>query len=336
MEGSQFEQAVERFLRYLRSERRASGHTLDAYRRDLVRLARFLSERHGTVPAPARVTDEDLRAFVASRFGEVAAGTLARQLAAIRSFYRYLRRREDLDVDPSAALKMPKVARRLPLVLAVDEARRVVEAPGEAGGTSADEPVRRRDAAILELLYGCGLRLSELAGLRLRDVDLRSRRVRVLGKGNRERTVPLGEKAATALERYLAVRDGLRSSKRPPDSEALWRGRHGRALGVRRIQDIVRRCGQQGAGRSELHPHALRHSCATHMLEAGADLRIIQELLGHRSLGTTQRYTHVGMDHLQEVYARAHPLARSRPGRGGRTTGEDVSSDEVSGSGPRR
>ena len=315
MKGSLFEQAVERFLRYLRSERRVSEHTQDAYRRDLRMLARFLAERRGRVPAPSDVTDEDLRAFVASRFGEVAPATLARQLAAVRSFYRYLRRREALDVDPSAVLKMPKVTRRLPLVLAVDEAQRVVEAPSGSGESPADDPGACRDAAMMELLYGCGLRLSELAGLRLHDVDLRSRRVRVRGKGNRERTVPIGEKAAAALERYLALRDALRSSRRAPDQDALWRGRHGRALGARRIQDIVRWYGQLGAGRSELHPHALRHSCATHMLEAGADLRIIQELLGHRSLSTTQRYTHVSVDHLQEVYARAHPLARSRPVR---------------------
>ncbi len=311
-------EAIVRFERHLRAERRASPHTIAAYGRDLRQLEHFLRERGDPSPRPEQVSTAALRAFVAARFDESKPSTLGRKVAAMRSFFRYLRRREGLERDPAAGLRLPKRPRTLPVVLAVDEARMVVEAPNrmppppQRGHTTAAEARRARDAAILELLYGSGLRVAELAALDIHHVSLPGRTVRVMGKGRRERVVPFGAAAAEALRRYLGARERLTNERVPVDPRALWIGRSGRRLGVRWIQALVRRYGQQGAGRSDLHPHALRHSCATHMLEGGADLRLIQEMLGHRSLSTTQRYTHVSLDHLQEAYARAHPLARSR------------------------
>jgi integrase/recombinase XerC len=189
--------------------------------------------------------------------------------------------------------------------LTVDEAFRVVEAPESDG--ARPEPLRLRDAAMLELLYAAGLRVSELAGLKLTSFE--GRTVRVLGKGGKERITPFGGAAETALAAYLAVRPQLRGKDGDQHPDAFFLGRFGTALTARQVQNIVQRYGALGAGRGDLHPHALRHSCATHLLDAGADLRSIQELLGHASLSTTQRYTHVSVDRLMEVYDRAHPMA---------------------------
>ena len=185
---------------------------------------------------------------------------------------------------------------------------RVVEAPAKE--PDRDDRLKRRDTAILELLYGGGLRVSELAGLTLDRVDLHRREVRVIGKGDKERLVPLGKEALQALQRYLQIRSSLRTAKRPPDPDALFLGIRGTPLTARQVQNLVRRHGIGGAGRSDLHPHALRHTCATHLLDAGADLRSIQELLGHASLSTTQRYTQVSVDRLMAAYDAAHPLAK--------------------------
>ncbi|MBC7173754.1 MAG: tyrosine-type recombinase/integrase, partial [Polyangiaceae bacterium] len=190
---------------------------------------------------------------------------------------------------------------------------RVVEAPPEDAGR--DEPLRVRDRAILEVLYGCGLRVSELSGLSLEDLSMSDRRVRVLGKGGKERDVPIGGPCAAALEEYLSYRPGLVSKGATQDERALFLGRFGTRLTPRQVQNVVRRYGALGAARGDLHPHALRHSCATHLLDAGADLRAIQELLGHASLSTTQRYTHVSIDRLMEAYDRSHPLAHRKPSK---------------------
>ena len=176
-----------------------------------------------------------------------------------------------------------------------------------------------RDAALLEVLYGCGLRVSELVGMDIDHVAFEEEELRVLGKGNKERLVPLGSKARDAILVYLKERPTLRNERTgAQDTRALFLGRRGTRLGVRRVQTLVQRYGGLGAGRSDLHPHALRHSCATHLLEGGADLRAIQELLGHSSLATTQRYTHVSLDQLLSVYDRAHPLAHRANSRGER------------------
>jgi len=195
----------------------------------------------------------------------------------------------------------------LPRFLGVDAAAQVMEAPRDAAAATA---FRERDALILELLYGCGLRVSELQGLNIEHFDETLQTATVLGKGGKERLVPVGEMALQALRRYLALRGALRHPKTgAQDPSALLLSRFGRRLGVRQIQHLVRRYGALGAGRSDLHPHALRHSCATHMLEGGADLRAIQEFLGHRNLSTTQRYTHLSLEQLIRVYDQSHPIA---------------------------
>ena len=184
-----------------------------------------------------------------------------------------------------------------------------MEAPNEA--KEIPVPRRLRDRAMLELLYGGGLRVAELAQLEVSDVDLDAGQVHVTGKGDKERVVPLGAAARESIRDYLSVRDQLRGKKRAPHPTALFRGRYGTRLSARQVQNTVRQYGVRAGGRGDVHPHVLRHSCATHLLDAGADLRSIQELLGHASLSTTQRYTHVTLDRLMEVYDRSHPLAHA-------------------------
>jgi integrase/recombinase XerC len=298
---------IQRFESYLRSERRSSERTVTTYVRALDELHAF-AVAQGLPLDANRLGLVSLRGWLGSMFEACTSATLARKIATVRSFYRFLMRKGLARENPAAALKTPKVKRTLPRFLTVDETFRVMDAPKEDGARA--EPLRLRDAAMLELLYGAGVRVSELAGLRLNDVERSQQRVRVLGKGGKERIVPYGGAAAKALEEYLAVRPELRSPRtgaQHPD--ALFLGQHGTKLSARQVQNVVHRYGALGAGRGDLHPHALRHSCATHLLDAGADLRSIQELLGHSSLSTTQRYTHVSVDRLMEVYDRAHPMA---------------------------
>ncbi|MCB9593143.1 MAG: tyrosine recombinase XerC [Sandaracinaceae bacterium] len=292
------------FERYLRAEKRSSPRTVETYGRALRELHDWVVEQalplDATQLAPAL-----LRGFLASRFATNGNPTIARKIATLRSFYRFLVKRGHAKDDPTAMLDSPRVKRTLPRFLTVDEAFRVVEAPRE--DTERDPRLALRDIAILELLYGGGLRVSEIAGLRLEDVDRGQRRVRVHGKGGKQRLVPLGGASLEALEAYLLVRGTLRP-KHGELPDAVFLGRFGTHLTPRAMQDVVRRYGTR-AGRGDLHPHALRHTCATHLLDAGADLRSIQELLGHASLSTTQRYTHLTVDRLMEVYDRAHPMA---------------------------
>lgn len=292
---------IERFLDYVQGEKRLSPRTAEAYRRDLGALRAFL-ESKGWPQDARRLSATVLRAWLGSLFEKSSPASLKRRVSTLRSFYRYLMLREGLENNPAAVLATPKQQKELPRFLSVEQANQVVGAPAAKG------PLQLRDRAILETLYGGGLRVSELATLRLEDVDLKERQVRVVGKGSKERVVPLGRGAYDALYAYLGVRARLRSKKKEPHPTALFLGRYGTPLTVRQVQDRVRKHGRL-VDRGDLHPHALRHSCATHLLDGGADLRSIQELLGHASLATTQRYTHVSIDRLKEVYDKAHPLA---------------------------
>jgi integrase/recombinase XerC len=308
--------AIDRFREHLASERRASAHTVLAYTRDLAALAAYTRERRG---GSAKLEDIDklhLRGFLAELSRTVSPATIGRKLASVRAFFRWLERESLIRKNPASALASPKLRRKLPTFLAADAAGEVVEVPLSAAVTQAE---RLRDTALLEVLYGCGLRVSELCGMDLDHVAFEREELRVLGKGKKERLVPLGSKARDAILEYLKERPGLRNERTgAQDPRALFLGRRGTRLGVRRVQTLVQRYGALGAGRSDLHPHALRHSCATHLLEGGADLRAIQELLGHSSLATTQRYTHVSLDQLLAVYDRAHPLAHRPNARGER------------------
>ena len=307
---------IESFLAYLSRERRASAHTVDAYRRDLGQLVDFVRERRR---GKAELADLDrllLRAWL-SELAKVRSGaTMARKLSSVRAFFAFLERRGVLESSPAALLVSPKLRRKLPAFLGVDAAAQVMQSPYQAGTAvcpRATEAELLRDTAALELLYGSGLRVSELVGLDLGDVSFDQEQLRVFGKGSKERIVPLGSKAKAALGRYLVRRHELAHPKTGAlDPQALLVGRRGKRLGVRRIQTLVGRYGAAGAARPDLHPHALRHSCATHMLDGGAVLRAIQEMVGHKSLSTTQRYTHLSLEQLLRVYDEAHPLARAR------------------------
>lgn len=315
------EAAIARFLAYLEVERRAPANTVSAYRRDLAQLARFARERRGDKASPAGLDVLLLRGWLGALARTHAPSSIARKIAAARALLRYLERSGEVQKNAAAELSLPKVRRPLPTFLDVDAAAEVVEAP------SADAAEGLRDRALMEALYGGGLRVSELCGLNLTDLSFRPRpggapddlegSARVIGKGNKERLVPLGSKACAAIRAWLERRGELRHPKTGAlDPRAVFVSRRGARLGVRWVQELVRRYGALGAGRADLHPHALRHTCATHLLDGGADLRAIQKMLGHSSLSTTQRYAHVSIDHLIRVYDAAHPLAK-QPRRGG-------------------
>jgi len=302
--GASFSESVDSFLEFLASERRASPHTVSAYRRDLAQLAAFIAEHHGEALPLAAIDVYLLRQWLGALSRVVAPPSVGRKIAAAKAFFRFLRRRGLIEKDHAADLASPKVRKPLPTFLGVDAAREVVETP------RGDDSQSARDRAILELLYGSGVRVSELVNLDQGNIDLEVGQVRVLGKGRKERLVPLGRPTVDALRAYLRVRSALPQQGSSADAAALFLTRRGARLGVRQVQLLVHRYGALGAGRADLHPHALRHTCATHMLEGGADLRAIQEMLGHASLATTQRYTHVSLEQLMKVYDGAHPLAK--------------------------
>jgi len=302
------DESLAAFLRHLEAERHASPRTVTEYGNDIAGLAAFARERGSDAVGDVRALDVYLlRGWLGVLARKHATSTVARKVAAVRTWMRWLRRRGVIATCPADELATPKVRRGLPTLLSVDAAKEVVEAP------AADTPVGVRDRAILEVLYGSGLRVSELCGLDLDAVDLPGAAARVLGKGRKERVVPLGSKCVQAVARWLEVRPGMVHPKhKTQDPRALFLTVRGARMYARGVWDIVNGHGAVGAGRADLHPHAMRHTCATHMLDGGADLRAIQELLGHASLSTTQRYTHVSMEQLMRVYDAAHPLARAK------------------------
>jgi integrase/recombinase XerD len=300
--------SVERFLDHLTVERGLSRNTMDAYRRDLTRYSAFVQRRGFADPALAG--EPEISAFVADLSSSeylpgkrYRASSVARALAAVRSFHRFLVREGDTDADPAEGVTRPKVPRTLPRPLTVDEVAALVAAPADDG-----TPVSLRDRAILETLYGAGLRISELVGLDVDDVDLEEGSVRAVGKGSRERVVPVGRYAITALEAYL-VR-GRPSLARPKTRGALFLNQRGGRLTRQGCTNIVKAMARRAGIRKRVTPHMLRHSFATHLLEGGADVRVVQELLGHASVATTQIYTLVTGERLREVYFEAHPRAR--------------------------
>jgi integrase/recombinase XerC len=313
--ASELPQLLERFVEHLRFERRFSPHTALAYGRDLEQLLEFLDQRFPGLGV-RELGKAELRAWLRELSDARSPVTLARKLGSARAFFGFLVESGVVTENPARQMKMPRVRRRLPLVLGADVAAQLMEAPEQAPPRTRRSRARaeaegQRDRVVLELLYGSGLRVAELASLDVSQLELAEATVRVVGKGNKERIVPLGGPALAALTAYLAVRGELVSTEHSRRAEpALLLGARGRRLPVRRIQELVRRYGALATGRGDVHPHALRHSCATHMLEGGADLRAIQDLLGHSSVATTQRYTHLTQQALSAVYDRAHPLAR--------------------------
>ncbi len=309
------------FLRYADRERRLSPHTVAAYGRDLEDFAAFLDEHRGQAWSWDRIERLDLRSWLGSLQARGLAGaTLARRLSAARALFAFLHRTGEIEANPARGIRAPKSGGELPAYLTRGQVERLFEAvelDGSGARESAGAAERRlRDRAILELLYSSGLRLSELQGLDRQDLDLGARRVKVRGKGRKERIVPVGARAATALEEYLraaartcsrteADTGGSRSDGRPP----LFLSRGGARLSRRQIQRIVGRWLDRAAEGEGLSTHSLRHSFATHLLDAGADLVAVKELLGHASLSTTRVYTHTSRERLLETYRRAHPRA---------------------------
>ena len=306
---------LQSFLDYLRLNRNASRHTVLAYRGDLSQYLSFLEKRVGRQTVnPADLSHQTVRAFLGELFQRgTASSSSARKLAAIRSFVRYLRREGLLDHDPGALISTPRQARKIPAHLDVDEMRALLNAP------DTTTPLGRRDCAILELFYASGLRLSELVGVDLEALNLGSRLLRVMGKGGKERIVPFNRTAANAIRNYLKDRQNLihtatlspgrETGSRPSKWEPLFVNYRGGRLSTRSVDRLVRRYVVQSSTRLGISPHALRHSFATHLLERGADLRAIQELLGHSRVTTTQRYTHVNVSQLTQVYRKTHPRA---------------------------
>ena len=310
---------LQAFLEYLRLNRNVSAHTARAYESDVTQFISFMAAELDR--APARVTPVDfdqlaVRGFLAElyRRGNSRASA-ARKLAAIRAFGRYLRREQQIDGDPGALVGTPKLDQKIPAHLEVSEMARLLDTP------DTDTPLGRRDRAILEMFYASGLRLSELVALDVEDADLSGRLVRVHGKGGRQRIVPFNRSAAKAIRGYLRDRERLRANARPsrPAARPSRRARirtnplfvnyRGGRLSTRSVDRLVRRYVSMCSARLGISPHALRHSFATHLLERGADLRSIQELLGHARLSTTQRYTHVNAAQLLELYKKTHPRA---------------------------
>jgi len=297
-----------RFEAHLRNERAASEHTLRAYASDLADFDTFLAGWAGRPLSPREVDALAVRAYLGHLYRRGAGGsTVNRHLASIRSLFRFLRREGDEVGDPLAEIPSSKEKRPLPTFLPVDDAARLMEMPD----TRTPEGVR--DKAILEILYGSGLRVGELSGLNDGDVDTRERFIRVRGKGKKERIVPMTKGAARAVEAYRPLRPSA-AAEDPGEalSAPLLRGSRGGRLSPARVRAILRDYEIRGGFSYHFTPHALRHSAATHLLESGADLRSIQEILGHSSLSTTQRYTQVDFAHLRAVYDDAHPRARAQ------------------------
>lgn len=297
--------ALEEFLSYLRVERQLSPHTVRNYAVDLRAFLSFWEEHYPGQPLEL-ATYRQLRPYLAQAARGRRKTTLARKLASLRTFFTFLQRQGRLESNPAALAPTPKLDRPLPRFLTVDEVVQLLGGP-KSGGDFA----QTRDQAILEIFYSGGLRLSELAGLTLTDVDLERGVLKVMGKGGKERLAFLGRPARQALAAYLPLREALLARRRM-ESPALFLNRQGGPLSVRGVARIVAARARQAGVPGGLNPHALRHSFATHLLEGGADLRAVQELLGHASISSTQRYLHLDLDHLMAEYDRTHPRGGSK------------------------
>ncbi len=293
----------EAFIRYLAVERRYSAHTVRAYGSDLEHLGRFLATRFQLDAASCwrKVTEKQLRAFLRGQLDETSRATVSRRLATIRSFFSFLRKRGWRPDNPADLLVAPRRGQHLPAYLEIDEVTSLLEA------IPVDTAAGKRDRAIMELLYASGMRVAELTALNVSQVNFQARVVRVVGKGRKERVIPLGSVAEHWLKEYLAIRKPAVDG-----DDALFLNLRGRRLSSRSIARMLEKYLRQAKLHKPFSPHSLRHSFATHLMQNGADLRSIQELLGHSSLSTTQRYTHLDIKRLVDAYDQAHPLAGKR------------------------
>ena len=296
-------EAIDGFLRYLKIERNASELTLKSYAEDLESLLEFFADGLGRIPQPEEVTVSVLRAYVSYLHEcEYARSTIARRLACLRSFFRYCSREGIVDANPAKALRTPRAGRKLPHFLSTEQVARLLETP------SADEILGIRDRAMLETMYSGGLRVAELVAINVDEWDRDADVIRVVGKGRKERLSPVGTYAAAALGRWLSVRRPAQDGT-SDDQRAMFLNRFGKRLTTRSVGRMLEKHIKQAGLDAITSPHTLRHSFATHLLDGGADLRSVQELLGHKSLTTTQIYTHVSTQRLKETYEAAHPHA---------------------------
>ena len=291
---------IKRFQQHLASERRLSPHTVSAYRRELDAFAQWCVRSE--LRDWARIEGHHVRSFAArSHAGGLQARSVQRRLSALRTFFSFLIREGLVPSNPALDIRAPKAGKRLPHTLDVDQMGRLLAMKPEGA-------LQVRDLAMMELLYSSGLRLAELVGLSLGDLDLADRTVRVMGKGSKARIMPVGKQAVAALQRWLRERATVAAG----DEKAVFVGQRGRRLGARAVQLLVARHARAQGLPIGVHPHLFRHSFATHLLESSRDLRAVQELLGHASIGTTQIYTHLDFQHLARIYESSHPRARRR------------------------
>jgi len=297
---------ITEFKRWLLVEKGYSPKTAESYGRDLLEFSAFL----GPEALPGSLDSRAVRAFVYTLHGKNKSSSVARKLSAMRTFFRYLLRAQIISHDPAAPIATPRQEKHMPVFLTVDEVFSLLDMP------CTEDTFAARDKAVLELLYSTGLRVAELASLDTERLDFASGMLKVRGKGNRERLVPFGTPALEALNAYFPQRDLLIRERIArgdvPETRAVFLNSRGLRLTTRSIERLVKMYAERAGIAARVTPHALRHSFATHLLEMGADLRMVQELLGHVSLSTTQRYTHLNMDHLSAVYDKAHPKARRR------------------------
>ena len=323
--GLSFREHIAAFSEYLIQIRALSPHTVTAYSKDIRQFAAWMRSTKGRELPPGKIDHTLLRSFLGMlRRRGYSSGTVARKLASLRAFFRYLQRDGVIEVDPASLLRSPRTPQHLPVFFSRDEMISAIIAP------QGDSLQAVRDRAILEFLYSTGVRLSELTGLDLADVDFVDRSARVRGKGRKERITPIGGPALEALKEYLKTRAELIRKKEKPDEQAVWLNRSGTRLSGRSIQNMVRRYLRMVSEREKVSPHVIRHTFATHLLDGGADLRAVQELLGHESLSTTQVYTHLTTDRLKQVYKQAHPRAEAeyRP----KETSKETSGESTEGS----
>lgn len=291
---------IDHYLDGLRNLRRLSTHTTDAYSRDLQALVTFCTAQ--SIQHWQEVTPHHLRAFVVAQHQDkLGSKSIQRRLSAVRAFFKFLLKEHIVKINPANDIAAPKAAKRLPKTLDVDETQQLLN-------IDTANFIDIRDSAIMEVFYSCGLRLSELIGLNLTDIDLRDQTLRVTGKGNKTRIVPVGRQACDALTRWLACRSALTHA----DEHAVFLSQRGTRISPRTIQARMKDWALKQGLHQSLHPHMLRHSFATHLLESSGDLRAVQELLGHADIGTTQIYTHLDFQHLAQVYDKAHPRARKK------------------------
>ncbi len=287
---------IDNFIRYLEVQRSASHHTIRAYRKDLEEFSSFVTKPLEEIELI------DVRGFIARQIKDgLNKATAGRRLASVRSFLRFLQREGYVKFNPAKLVSTPKTQKLLPKFLTVDDVFSLVEKPGNIGFTHA------RDRAILELLYSSGLRVGEIAGLNVEDVNTKEGLVKVRGKGKKERILPVGSKAVDAMKSYLVEKILLKKKER-----AMFLNRRGTKLSERGIRRIVVKYAKMAGISGQIGPHTLRHTFASHLLQSGADLRVIQELLGHSSLSTTQKYTHLDVTHLMDIYDKAHPLSHEK------------------------